>query len=66
MSEAMKQQFGLIKRPWGIYYLKKNTGEQASLKTRDQEEAQRLLRATTTPRANHISTSRWPGFDERG
>jgi hypothetical protein len=29
MREAMKQQFGLIKRPWGVYYLKnKTTGEQ--------------------------------------
>ncbi len=40
MSEAMKQQFGLIQRPWGVYYLKnKTTGEQTSLKTRDRAEA---------------------------
>lgn len=46
MSEAMKQPFGLIKRPWGIYYLKnKTTGQQTSLKTRDLEEARRLLQA---------------------
>jgi hypothetical protein len=46
MSEAMKQQFGLIKRPWGVYYLKnKSTGEQTSLKTHDKNEAQRLLQA---------------------
>ena len=46
MSETMKQQFGLIQRPWGVYYLKnKTTGEQTSLKTRDQVEAQRLLQA---------------------
>src|SRR6266481_1406177 len=46
MSEAMKQQFGLIKRPWGVYYLKnKTTGEQTSLKTRDRAEAERLLQA---------------------
>jgi hypothetical protein len=42
----MKQQFGLIQRPWGVYYLKnKVTGEQTSLKTRDKHEAERLLQA---------------------
>ena len=42
----MKQQFGLIRRPWGVYYLKnKTTGEQTSLKTSDKAEAQRLLMA---------------------
>jgi len=36
----MKQQFGLIQRPWGVFYLKnKTTGEQTSLKTRDRHEA---------------------------
>ena len=46
MSEAMQQQFGLIQRPWGVYYLKnKITGEQTTLKTRDKEEALRLLAA---------------------
>jgi len=44
MSEAMQQTFGLIRRPWGVYYLKnKVTGEQTSLKTSDKQEAQRLL-----------------------
>ncbi len=42
----MKLQFGLIRRPWGVFYLKnKLTGEQTSLKTRDKREAQRLLQA---------------------
>ena len=42
----MKQQFGLIQRPWGVFYLKnKTTGEQTSLKTRDRYEAERLLQA---------------------
>jgi integrase len=46
MSETMKQLFGLIRRPWGVFYLKnKNTGEQTSLKTSDKAEAQRLLQA---------------------
>jgi len=42
----MKQQFGLIRRPWGVFYLKnKVSGEQISLKTRVKSEAQRLLQA---------------------
>jgi integrase len=46
MREAMKELFGLIKRPWGVYYIKnKTTGEQTSLKTKDKAEAQRLLLA---------------------
>ena len=46
MSELMKQQFGLIRRPWGVYYLKnKTTGQQTSLKTRSRAEAERLSQA---------------------
>jgi integrase len=46
MSETMKQQFGLIRRPWGVFYIKnKTTGEQISLKTKDKTEALRLLQA---------------------
>jgi len=46
MSESMKQAFGLVRRPWGVFYLKhKITGEQKSLKTSDKVEAQRILQA---------------------
>jgi len=46
MSEAMKQAFGLVRRPWGIFYLKnKLSGVQTSLKTSDKHEAQRILQA---------------------
>jgi hypothetical protein len=46
MSETMKQAFGLIRRPWGVFYIKnKVTGEQKSLKTHDKVEAQRILQA---------------------
>jgi hypothetical protein len=46
MSETMKQAFGLVRRPWGVFYLKnKITGEQKSLKTSDRFEAQRILQA---------------------
>src|SRR5512137_778654 len=57
MSEAMKNEFGLIKRPWGVYYLKnKTTGEQTSLKTHNRAEAQRLLQA-------HNETKSQPHFN---
>ena len=57
VSETMKQQFGLIQRPWGVYYLKnKVTGEQTSLKTRDKREAERLLQA-------HNDTESQPHFN---
>src|ERR1035438_2903681 len=57
VSNTMKQQFGLIKRPWGVYYLKnKTTGEQTSLKTRDRVEAERLLQA-------HNETESQPHFN---
>jgi len=57
MNEAMKQQFGLIQRPWGVFYLKnKTTGEQTSLKTRDRQEAERLLQA-------HNDTESQPHFN---
>jgi integrase len=46
MSESMKQAFGLVLRPWGVFYLKhKITGQQTSLKTSDKHEAQRILQA---------------------
>ncbi len=46
MCDTMKQRFGLVHRPWGVFYLKdKTTGVQTSLKTRDKGEAQRLLQA---------------------
>jgi integrase len=57
MSEAMKQTFGLIRRPWGVYYLKnKITGAQTSLKTGDKVEAQRILQA-------HNETESQPYFN---
>ena len=46
MSEIMKQAFGLVRRPWGVFYLKnKISGHQTSLKTNDKHEAQRILQA---------------------
>jgi len=53
----MKQTFGLVRRPWGVFYLKnKSTGHQTSLKTSDKHEAQRLLQA-------HNESDRQPGLN---
>ncbi len=42
----MKQRYGLVRRPWGVFYLKdKVTGAQTTLKTDDRNEAVRLLTA---------------------
>ncbi len=58
MSETMKQAFGLVRRPWGVFYLKnKISSQQTSLKTSDKNEAQRILQAH-----NRISICRWRGF----
>lgn len=57
MSDVMKQTFGQIRRPWGVFYLKnKVTGAQTSLKTRDKHEAQRILQA-------HSETKSQPHFN---
>ncbi|HEX7469342.1 MAG TPA: hypothetical protein VF437_01205, partial [Verrucomicrobiae bacterium] len=57
MSETMKQTFGLVRRPWDVFYLKnKITGVQTSLKTNDKHEAQRILQA-------HNETKSQPHFN---
>lgn len=46
MRETMKQRYGLVRRPWGVFYLKdKTTGSQTTLKTSDKREALRILHA---------------------
>jgi hypothetical protein len=53
----MKQSFGLVRRPWSIFYLKNKTnGQQTSLKTSDKHEAQRILQA-------HNETEMQPHFN---
>ena len=59
----MKDQFGLIRRPWGVYYLKnKTTGEQTSLKTRDKREAMRILQAHNDTQNSATLTWPWLAF----
>jgi hypothetical protein len=40
----MNEKFGLMKRPWGVFYAKeKATGKQQSLHTSDRQWARRIL-----------------------
>jgi len=42
----MKQRYSVFLRPWGVYYCQDNTnGQQETLKTRDKDEAYRLVAA---------------------
>jgi integrase len=44
VDTEMNEKFGLMKRPWGVFYAKeKATGKQQSLHTSDRQEARRLL-----------------------
>jgi len=53
----MKQAFGLVRRPWGVFSLKsKITDEQKTLKTGDKHEAQRILQA-------HNESEKQPQFN---
>jgi hypothetical protein len=46
MKENMKQRYRVFLRPWGVYYCEDlTTGKQESLKTREKDEAHRLVAA---------------------
>jgi len=46
MKENMKQRYRVFLRPWGTYYFEDlTTGKQETLKTRDKNEAFRLVAA---------------------
>jgi integrase len=46
MKENMKLRYSVFPRPWGVYYYQDNTtGKQGTLKTRNKEEAHRLVAA---------------------
>ena len=46
MKENMKQRYRVFLRPWGTYYFEDLvTGKQETLKTRDKNEAFRLVAA---------------------
>ena len=46
MKENMKQRYRVFLRPWGTFYCEDLvTGKQETLKTRDKNEAHRLVAA---------------------
>lgn len=46
MKVNMQQRYRVFPRPWGIYYCEDTqTGKQETLKTRDKNEAYRLVPA---------------------
>ena len=46
MRNDMKQRYRAFRRPWGIFYYEDLvTGKQGTLKTRDRDEAYRLVAA---------------------
>jgi hypothetical protein len=46
MKNDMKQRYGVFLRPWGVFYYEDHTtGKQETLKTRDKDEAYRLVAA---------------------
>ena len=52
MRNFVNEQFGLVRRPWGVFYLKDRlSGVQTSLKTKNKVEAQRLLHARNEAQA---------------
>ena len=72
MSEAMQQQFGLIQRPWGVYYCEDLvTKKQETLRTRDRDEAFRLVAAKNENEeaptfSIHLARVYWKAGDPAG
>jgi hypothetical protein len=53
VETEMKEKFGLMKRPWGVFYAKdKATGKQQSLHTSDRHEARRMLHSMNEAHLN--------------
>ena len=46
MQKNMKQRYRVFLRPWGVYYCEDlTTKKQETLKTRDKDEAHRIVAA---------------------
>lgn len=65
----MKQRYSVFPRPWGVYYYQDNTtGKQGTLKTRDKDEAYRLVAAKNESEAvpafsRHLAQVYWKAGD---
>jgi hypothetical protein len=68
----MKQRYSVFLRPWGVYYYEDNTtGKQETLKTRDKDEAFRLVAAKNENEeapafSLHLARVYWKAGDPTG
>lgn len=68
----MKQRYSVFPRPWGVYYYQDNTtGKQGTLKTRDKDEAYRLVAAKNEHEeapafSRHLARVYWKAGDPAG
>jgi len=72
VKNDMKQRFSVFPRPWGVYYYQDNTtGKQGTLKTRDKDEAYRLVAAKNENEeapafSRHLARVYWKAGDPEG
>jgi integrase len=72
MKHDMKQRYSVFLRPWGVYYCQDNTsGQQETLKTRDKDEAFRLVAAKNENEeapafSRHLARVYWKAGDPTG
>lgn len=72
VKENMKQRYSVFPRPWGVYYYQDNTtGKQGTLKTRDKDEAYRLVAAKNEHEeapafSRHLARVYWKAGDPAG
>ena len=72
MKENMKQRYSVFLRPWGVFYYEDHlTGKQATLKTRDKDEAFRLVAAKNEHQeapafSLHLARVYWKAGDPTG
>src|ERR1700680_1989672 len=72
MKNDMKQRYSVFLRPWGVFYYEDHlTGKQATLKTRDKDEAFRLVAAKNENEeapafSLHLARVYWKAGDPAG
>jgi hypothetical protein len=72
MKNDMKQRYSVFLRPWGVFYYEDHTtGQQATLKTRDKDEAFRLVAAKNEHQeapafSRHLARVYWKAGDPAG
>lgn len=72
MNEQMKQRYHVFQRPWGVYYCEDLVSKkQTTLKTRDKDEAYRLVAAKNEHQeapafSRHLARVYWKAGDPAG